>query len=91
MAAQPEPEKMAVTTSPDPPGCSGPETLSDNSASQGKKEAVLEDPTPPAAGMKSRLQRLAEQRKCWDGSSKIFFFSLFGHLDTQKSCVIVEK
>lgn len=74
-SAQPEPEKMAVTTSPDPPGCGEAEMLSDNLALQRKKEAVVEDPTPLAAGMKSRLQKLAEQRKCWDGSSKnIFLF-----------------
>lgn len=73
-SAQPEPEKMAVTTSPDPPGWGEAEMLSDNSALQRKKESVDEDPTPPA-GMKSRLQRLAEQRKCWDGSSKnVFWF-----------------
>lgn len=75
-SAQPEPEKMAVTTSPDPPGCGEAEMLSDNSALQRKKEAVVEDPTPPTAGMKSRLQRLAEQRKCWDGSSKKILFEL---------------
>lgn len=31
-----------------------------------KTAPVEEEPTPPVAGMRSRLQRLAEQRKCWD-------------------------
>ncbi|KAM9838593.1 anillin [Aulostomus maculatus] len=37
-----------------------PATLSGGEAAEG--------PALSAAGMKSRLQRLAEQRKCWDGS-----------------------
>ncbi|XP_038154514.1 anillin [Cyprinodon tularosa] len=32
-----------------------------------QRNGAEEDPAPSAAGMKSRLQRLAEQRKCWDG------------------------
>ena len=39
-------------------------------AFQKTKESLMEDPTPCAAGMKSRLQRLVEQRKGWDGQSK---------------------
>lgn len=34
-----------------------------------KEQPVEEEPAPPVTGMRSRLQRLAEQRKCWDGDS----------------------
>lgn len=74
--AQPEPEKMAVTSAPDPPSSREAEMLSDNSALQRSKEDLVEDPAPSAVGMKSRLQRLAEQRKCWDGSGKNFLFAV---------------
>lgn len=65
---QPEPEKMAVTPAPDPPSSREAEMVSDNSALHRNKEDLVEDPAPSAGGMKSRLQRLAEQRKRWDGS-----------------------
>lgn len=65
--AEPQPEKMAVTPSPDPPSSREAEMMSSGSGLQ-RKEDLGEDPAPSAAGMKSRLQRLAEQRKCWDGS-----------------------
>ncbi|KAM9340302.1 anillin [Symphorus nematophorus] len=66
--AQPEPEKMAVTPAPDAPGSRDAEMVSVSTALHRNKEEVVEDPTPSTAGMRSRLQRLAEQRKCWDGS-----------------------
>lgn len=31
---------------------------------------VQEEQTPSAAGMKSRLQRLAQQRRCWEGGGE---------------------
>ncbi|XP_044027448.1 anillin isoform X2 [Siniperca chuatsi] len=65
--AQPEPEKMAVTPAPDLPSSREAEMVPASSALQRNKEDLVEDPAPSAAGMKSRLQRLAEQRKCWDG------------------------
>ncbi|XP_042362665.1 anillin isoform X2 [Plectropomus leopardus] len=66
--AQPEPEKMAVTPAPDPPSSREAEKKEPVSlALQSNKEDLMEDPAPSAAGMKSRLQRLAVQRKCWDG------------------------
>lgn len=37
---------------------------------QTKSTAVEEEPAPPVADMRSRLQRLAEERKCWDGGRK---------------------
>lgn len=33
-------------------------------------EAELEELTPSAVGMKSRLQRLLQQRKCWEGGGE---------------------
>ncbi|KAM6974280.1 anillin [Tautogolabrus adspersus] len=67
--AQPEPEKMAVTPSLDPPSSKEAETVPLSTAQQRNREHLVEDPAPPAAGIKSRFQRLAEQRKCWDGSA----------------------
>lgn len=32
--------------------------------------AVAEEETPSTVGMKSRLQRLAQQRKCWEGGGE---------------------
>ncbi|KAM4725626.1 anillin isoform 2-T2 [Anableps anableps] len=55
-----QPENMVATPCPDPAALSC-------SALQRKKPGLQEDPASSAAGMKSRLQRLAEQRKCWDG------------------------
>ncbi|XP_038580935.1 anillin isoform X2 [Micropterus salmoides] len=63
-----EPEKMAVASAPDLPSSRAAEMVPSSSALQGNKEDLVEDQAPSAAGMKSRLQRLAEQRKCWDGS-----------------------
>ncbi|XP_041811079.1 anillin isoform X2 [Chelmon rostratus] len=54
-------EKMAVTPAPDPPNSSEAEMVTASADLQ-------EDPAPSAAGMKSRLQRLAAQRKYWDES-----------------------
>ncbi|XP_019117140.2 anillin isoform X4 [Larimichthys crocea] len=68
--SQPEPEKMAVTSAAaaDPPRSREAEMVSASPALLMNKETPMEDPAPSAVGMKSRLQRLAEQRKCWDGS-----------------------
>lgn len=63
--AQPKPEKMAVTPSLDPPVSREAEPLS--SALQRNREQLVVDPAPSTSGMRSRLQRLAEQRQCWDG------------------------
>ncbi|XP_031135167.1 anillin isoform X7 [Sander lucioperca] len=65
--AAPEPEKMAVTLAPNPPSSREVEAVPASSALQRNKEELVEDSAPSAAGMKSRLQRLAEQRKYWDG------------------------
>ncbi|XP_072226902.1 anillin [Leuresthes tenuis] len=67
--AQLKPEKMAVTPNLDPPSRKEAQTASIGSASQRNVGDLEADPAPSAAGMKSRLQRLAEQRKCWDGTS----------------------
>ncbi|XP_022599876.1 anillin isoform X1 [Seriola dumerili] len=64
---QPEPEKMAVTPAPDDLSSREAEMVPASPALQRTKEEVVEDPAPCVVGMKSRLQRLAEQRKCWDG------------------------
>ncbi|KAM8767517.1 anillin isoform 2-T2 [Acanthopagrus schlegelii] len=66
--AQPESKKMAVTPAPDPLSRET-EMVSAISAPQRNKEDLVEDAAPSAVGMRSRLQRLAEQRKCWDGSA----------------------
>lgn len=68
--AAPEPEKMAVTLAPNPPSSREVEAVPASSALQRNKEELVEDSAPSAAGMKSRLQRLAEQRKYWDGDGK---------------------
>lgn len=62
---RPEPEKMAVT--PAPLNSREVEMVPASPAPQRNKEDLVEDPVLSAAGMKSRLQMLAEQRKCWDG------------------------
>ncbi|XP_051246576.1 anillin isoform X2 [Dicentrarchus labrax] len=67
-AAQPQTERMAVTPVPDPLSCIEAEMGPVSSAPQRNKEDLVEDPASSAAGMKSRLHRLAEQRKCWDGT-----------------------
>ncbi|CAI5689758.1 unnamed protein product [Oreochromis niloticus] len=58
----PEPNRMAVCTALVPPSRTEAQIGAANPAPQSSKE----DPAPSAAGMKSRLQNLAEQRKCWD-------------------------
>ncbi|XP_056273013.1 anillin isoform X2 [Pseudoliparis swirei] len=63
----PEPEKTTVTPAPSPPISREVETVPASSALQSNKEDLVEVTAPPAAGMKSRLQRLAQQRKYWDG------------------------
>uniref|UniRef100_A0A3P8SB38 Anillin n=1 Tax=Amphiprion percula TaxID=161767 RepID=A0A3P8SB38_AMPPE len=65
--AQPEAERMAVSPAPDPPKSREAQMEPASSAPQRSKEDLVEDPAPSATGMRSRLQRLAEQRKCWDG------------------------
>ncbi|KAM7383764.1 hypothetical protein PAMA_011222 [Pampus argenteus] len=67
--SQPEPEKIAVTPSPAPLNIREVEMVSASPAPQRNKDDSVEYSAPSAAGMKSRLQRLAEQRKCWDGTS----------------------
>lgn len=76
--SQPEPEKMAVTSAAaaDPPRSREAEMVSASPALLMNKETPMEDPAPSAVGMKSRLQRLAEQRKCWDGSGKSIFCAI---------------
>ncbi|XP_034401463.1 anillin isoform X2 [Cyclopterus lumpus] len=63
----PEPEKMTVTPAPHPPSSREVEMVPASSALQSNKKDLVEVTAPPAAGMKSRLQRLAQQRKYWDG------------------------
>ncbi|KAM4539169.1 anillin [Odontesthes bonariensis] len=67
--AQAKPEKMAVIPNVDPLGRKEAQTASIGSTLQRNAGDLEADPAPPAAGMKSRFQRLAEQRKCWDGTS----------------------
>lgn len=61
--ARPEPEQMPVS-----PGPNGPSSRAAPTGSSLQKNPV-DHGAPGAAGMKSRLQKLAEQRKCWDGES----------------------
>ncbi|KAK5855496.1 hypothetical protein PBY51_005594 [Eleginops maclovinus] len=65
----PEPERMAVTPAPAPaaPSFREEEMVPVSSAPQRSREDPEEDDGPTATGMKSRLQRLAAQRKYWDG------------------------
>ncbi|XP_067366464.1 anillin isoform X2 [Channa argus] len=59
------PEKMPAKSTPD--DLTRREAEPAIPALQKNREDLVEDPAPSAAGMKSRFQRLAEQRKCWDG------------------------
>lgn len=61
-AERPEPDKVAVCTALVPP-------------SRTEAQIGAANPAPSAAGMKSRLKNLAEQRKCWntDGNSFLLF------------------
>ncbi|KAM4549831.1 anillin isoform 2-T2 [Fundulus diaphanus] len=61
------PGNAVVTPGPDPPSNVGAATAPSGSGLQRNRADPVEDPAPSAAGMKSRLQRLAQQRKCWDG------------------------
>ncbi|XP_008286085.1 anillin isoform X2 [Stegastes partitus] len=65
--AQPEAERMTVSSAPDPPKSREAQMEPASSSTQRSKEDLVEDPAPSAPGMKSRLQRLAQQRKYWDG------------------------
>uniref|UniRef100_A0A3Q2QYF3 Anillin n=1 Tax=Fundulus heteroclitus TaxID=8078 RepID=A0A3Q2QYF3_FUNHE len=62
-----QPENAGVTPGPDPLSDGGAATAPAGSGLQRNRADPVEDPAPSAAGMKSRLQRLAQQRKCWDG------------------------
>uniref|UniRef100_A0A3B5L2B6 Anillin n=1 Tax=Xiphophorus couchianus TaxID=32473 RepID=A0A3B5L2B6_9TELE len=62
-----QPENMTVTLGTDPPSTSEAPTEPPGSGQPRNKPDQVEDPTLSAAGMKSRLQRLVQQRKCWDG------------------------
>lgn len=66
-----QPERMVVTAVPDVLISKKEEILSENSSLQNAKEELVDDPAPSVAGMRSRLQRLAEQRKCWDGGKNM--------------------
>ncbi|KAK1880603.1 Anillin, partial [Dissostichus eleginoides] len=59
-------EKMVVVTPPVAPSFREEEMVPVISTPQ-RKEDPEEDEAPPTAGMRSRLQRLAAQRKYWDG------------------------
>uniref|UniRef100_A0A3P9CVJ8 Anillin n=1 Tax=Maylandia zebra TaxID=106582 RepID=A0A3P9CVJ8_9CICH len=61
-AERPEPDKVAVCTALVPPSRTEAQIGAANPAPQSNTE----DPAPSAAGMKSRLKNLAEQRKCWN-------------------------
>uniref|UniRef100_A0A087XQ88 Anillin n=1 Tax=Poecilia formosa TaxID=48698 RepID=A0A087XQ88_POEFO len=61
------PENVAVTPGPVPPSTREAPTEPPGFAQHRNKPDQVDDSTPSAAGMKSRLQRLAQQRKCWDG------------------------
>ncbi|XP_026205096.1 anillin isoform X3 [Anabas testudineus] len=64
---QPEPESIPVTPAIDCLTTREAEIAPASPAQQRNKEDLVEHSAPSAAGMKSRLQRLAEQRKFWDG------------------------
>lgn len=64
-----QPEKMAVTPAPDPSSSREAKKMPVSPALQRNKEDLVDDVA--GTGMKSRLQRLAEQRKCWDGDDTL--------------------
>uniref|UniRef100_A0A667ZIF2 Anillin n=1 Tax=Myripristis murdjan TaxID=586833 RepID=A0A667ZIF2_9TELE len=69
---EPEPDKMIMTPAPDALLSSTKvETVSASPALQRNKEDLNEAPTLSAPGMKSRLQRLAEQRQYWDNEDVV--------------------
>ncbi|XP_059206348.1 anillin isoform X2 [Centropristis striata] len=63
----PEPEKVVVSPAPNPPCSREVEMVPASSALQRNREDLVGDNAPSAAGMRSRLQRLADQRKYWGG------------------------
>lgn len=67
---QPEPESIPVTPAIDCLTTREAEVAPASPAQQRNKEDLVEHSAPSAAGMKSRLQRLAEQRKFWDGDGR---------------------
>lgn len=77
---EPEPDKTIMTPAPDALWSSTKvETVSASPALQRNKEDLkeaptLSAPTLSAPGMKSRLQRLAEQRQYWDNEGRCFVF-----------------
>lgn len=76
----PEPERVAVAPASEAPGCR-------------PTEAVGEEQTPSTVGMKSRLQRLVQQRKCWEGGGenvKLHICRAHVHLATAmiQTCVL---
>ncbi|XP_030597732.1 anillin isoform X2 [Archocentrus centrarchus] len=77
--AEPEPDKMSVSTALDPPSSKKALIEGSNPAPQSSKEERVEDPAP-AGGMKSRLQKLAEERKGWD---------TYSTCDTPSDCIPV--
>uniref|UniRef100_A0A672ZQ59 Anillin n=1 Tax=Sphaeramia orbicularis TaxID=375764 RepID=A0A672ZQ59_9TELE len=66
---EPEPEKKSWTTAAEPMSSREVEMVSVSSVLQSSKEDKVQDCAPSETGMRSRLQRLANQRKCWDGPS----------------------
>lgn len=66
---EPQPEKKSLTAAVEPVSSREVEMVSVSSVLQSSKEEKVQDPAPSEAGMRSRLQRLANQRKCWDGPS----------------------
>lgn len=61
---------MAVTLASDDSSCREAEMVPASPALERNQEDQVKDSAPCASGMRSRLQRLAEQRKCWDGDGK---------------------
>lgn len=73
-AERPEPDKVAVCTALVPPSRTEAQIGAANPAPQSNTE----DPAPSAAGMKSRLKNLAEQRKCWNtDGNRFLLFNLY--------------
>lgn len=66
---EPEPEKKCWTAAAEPPSSREVEMVSVSSMLQRSTEDKVQDSSPSEAGMRSRLQKLANQRKCWDGDS----------------------
>lgn len=60
---------MLASPRPDPPASTEAQIQLTGSALKRNKEELVDNPTS-AIGMKSRLQRLADQRKHWDANGK---------------------